>query len=51
VEKDKKCSQYKIDPMRFSFKFSCLHPDAICNLTCCFELRGVDQIRKFTTDQ
>ena len=50
IEKDKKYSHYKNEPMRFSFKFSCLQPDVMCSLTCCFELHGVDQIGKSTTN-
>ena len=52
IEKNKKCSpQYKNEPMRFSFKLSCLQPNATCSLTCCFELHGVDQIERYSQDQ
>ena len=52
IEKDRKClSEYKNEPMRFSFKFSCSQPDATSKLICCFELHGVDQIGRCSEDQ
>ena len=45
VEKNKECSQYRIDLIRFSFKFNCIQPSATCILTSYFELHGVEQIR------
>ena len=43
--------QHKVEPMKFSFKFSCLQPDATCNLTCCVEFRGVECIRSSTINR
>ncbi|XP_065887093.1 uncharacterized protein [Dysidea avara] len=47
VEKD--TPKYKIDPMKFSFKFGCSQPTT--NLRCCFEFKGADRIMNGTMTQ
>ncbi|XP_065887085.1 serine/threonine-protein kinase TAO3-like isoform X2 [Dysidea avara] len=51
IEKNRNpSSQWTADPMRSSFKFTCLQPRAKADLTCFFVFEGVERLTRSVTD-